>query len=160
MASEAEQNTECQCFWASNRNVEYIQFCDDFGPMSASSIFNFILEFQAKLVSGDREKIVLCAQDGVRNLTNAAFLLGCYMILVLQETADNVWDAHFQGLDEESFEWYRDATFSDPRFRLTLLDCWRGLEQAQTLGWIGRPSENGDWGRITPEEYNHYDRCL
>jgi hypothetical protein len=48
-----------------------------------------------------------------------------------------------------------------PDFELTLLDCWRALEQGRSLGWIGMPkpapAPPGLWGQIDVDEYEHYD---
>ena len=40
----------------------------------------------------------------------------------------------FQAVDPTAFEGYRDASASNADFRLSLMDCWRGLERGKELG--------------------------
>ena len=65
-------------------------------------------------------------------------------------------------LPAETFEFYRDATFTESKFDLTLLDCWRGLARAKTLGWIDSPQNDGNvpFGSLDKDEYKHYDNPL
>jgi cell division cycle 14 len=133
--------------------VKYLAYCDDFGPMNLASIAQFISMLDKELESNPACKLVYCVDDGRRELTNAVFLLGAYMILKLEMPTDDVL-ARFSWLEEENIEAFRDATFSDPDFALTLEDCWRGLERGRSLEWVRMPSEaGGRWGRVDMDEY-------
>jgi cell division cycle 14 len=153
---------EFRCFFPS-ATIQYHPFCDDFGPMKISSVIGFITLLEKELVSHS-SKIVYCVDEGVRNLTNAVFLLGAYLILMLDLPTDQVIQvlARFGWLDEGAIEAFRDATFSEPDFALTLEDCWRGLERGMAAGWIRRPSDPapGLWGRIDIQAYLHWDDPL
>ena len=47
------------------------------------------------------------------------------------------------------------------RSELTLSDCWAALERAKGLAWLGLPRFlGGRWGRIDPDEYEHYNNPL
>ena len=61
-------------------------YCDDFGPMNFSSIVSFVeaLDIHANKTMSD--SIIYCAKMGPRALTNAAFLLGAYMLLTFDIT--------------------------------------------------------------------------
>jgi cell division cycle 14 len=148
------------CYVFGGAELNYVGYCDDFGPMNASSVIEFMDSLKSKMDSNPSKKIIYCAEPGRRNLTNAAFLLGSYAILISKETPEQVW-ARFNALPANAFESYRDATFSEPCFGLSLLDCWSGLARGISLGWIdARKPGSFLWGRIDNEEYDHYDNPL
>ena len=136
--------------------LEYHPFCDDFGPMNASSVVDFIQELELKLLQNPGARIVYMVAPGKRALSNAVFLLGAYMILKLDTTRQDVAD-RFDWLDDSLIEDFRDATFCPGSFRLTLEDCWGGIEKGQRLGWFKASSDGEYWGMINIEEYRHYD---
>ena len=94
-------------------------------------------------------KLVLCTDFSSRKLTNAIYLMGAFLIITRNHEPDRVWEL-FQKL-EPQLEMYRDATFKEARFRLSLVDCWGGLAKARALGWT-------NWYDML--EYSHYDNPL
>jgi cell division cycle 14 len=136
--------------------LAYYPFCDDFGPMNLSSIVNFIEQLEHEISQNPGSRIVYIVEAGRRILTNAVFLLGAYMILTLGMKAQEVSD-NLDWIDESSIEHYRDATFTSGSFRLTLEDCWRGLERGQALGWVQAGVDGEHWGMVNIDEYRHYD---
>jgi cell division cycle 14 len=143
-----------RCIQLSER-VAYEHFCDDFGPMNLSSIVKFVRGLESDLEAYKDRKLVLCIDEGRRPFTNAIFLLGAYMILKQGKTSSDV-AASFEWLDENIVEGYRDATYSQPDFRLNLIDCWRGLERGKQHGWVRYTSSGYRWGEIDMDEYRHY----
>ena len=141
--------------------ITYDAFCDDFGPMNFLSITNFVKALDHQADDGLSDAIVYMAGDGPRAFTNAAFLLGAYMLLTLDMTPAAV-AAHFTGLDPSLFKPYRDATYRPSDFHLSLADCWSGIYRAIGEGWLARPSSRGSrlWGRINADEYAQYDDPL
>ena len=104
--------------------------------MNMSCIVDFTRSLHAEFSSFPDTKIVFCVEKGKRNLTNAVFLLGAYMILKEGQTTDEV-AARFNRLGKDDLlEAYRDATYSEPDFRLQLIDCWRGLAKGMEQGWV------------------------
>jgi cell division cycle 14 len=81
------------------------------------------------------------------------------MVIVFKERPLNV-SAAFASIKDHAFEHYRDATFSNSEFDLTLLDCWEALARGKSMGWIDKPATPGLWGRIMLEEYDHYEDPL
>ena len=126
-----------EALYFDTRDLQYLGYCDDFGPMNASTILEFVALLDALIIKHPDKRLVYCAQPGRRSLTNAAFLLGSYLILALGQDPDAVW-TFFGAVPQGTFEHYRDATLSAPRFDLTLLDCWRALANGKSLGWIDR----------------------
>ena len=141
--------------------ITYIPFCDDFGPMNMACVSQFVILLDAELVHDTFSKIVYCVENGRRALTNAVFLLGAYMILKLKAPVEEVED-RFSWLDESAVEAFRDATFTEPDFALTLQDCWRGLARGVAAGWVDLPQAAGGelWGSIDMQAYAHFDEPL
>jgi cell division cycle 14 len=81
------------------------------------------------------------------------------MVIVFRERPQSV-AAAFASVNEHAFEHFRDATFSESVFNLTLLDCWSALARGKAMGWIDKPTTPGVWGRIILEEYDHYEDPL
>ena len=119
-------------------------------------VVEFIQELELKLLQNPGARIVYMVAPGKRALSNAVFLLRAYMILKLDMTTQHVAD-HFDWLDDSLIEDFRDATFCPGSFRLTLEDCWGGIEKGQGLGWFKASSDGEYWGMINIKEYRHYD---
>ena len=149
------------CSVLTTDEIVYDPFCDDFGPMNMLAIVNFIRLLERQADDGVSDAIVYIASAGPRSLTNAAFLLGTYMLIVF-EMAPAAIIQRFVGLDPTLLEPYRDASFNAPNFGLTLLDCWSGIQRAMEHRWLARPSKHNSqlWGRINIAEYAQYDEPL
>ena len=137
-----------------NSSFKYGPFCDDFGPMNLACIVRFIESIDKELVSYPLNKIVWCIDEGRRNLTNAVFLLGAYMILKQGKLSGEV-AARFSWIDEMMLEPFRDASHFAADFELQLIDCWRGLEKGVQRGWVRFASSGYMWGEIDIDEYEH-----
>ena len=147
-------------FFFDGNELSYLGFCDDFGPMSTSSILEFTEALKCRIERNPTRNLVYRAETGRRNLTNAVFLLGSYRILVHHETPEQVFE-YFSSLPPDALESYRDATYAEPSFYLSLIDCWRGLAHGKSLGWIdARQNDSFLYGQIEKEEYDHYDSPL
>ena len=136
----------------------------EFGPADITAIINFIEELHAQLSNCAHStcfQIAYRADDGQSSLTNAVFLAGCYMILMLDQSPDQV-AASFKNLDEQNIEGYRDSSEAPADFFLTLNDCWRGLYRGKLCGWIGRPTSasRSFYGAFDRELYDHYNNPL
>ena len=143
-------------------SIHYYPLCDDFGPMGLASVVAFVRQLDAELEKHQECIFLYCVERGQRALTNAVFLLGTYMILRLDFMVGEVSDS-FGWLDRTLLEPFRDATFAEPDFGLTLEDCWGGLAKGIEKGWIRIPASSDEeycWGLIDIEEYAHYDDPL
>jgi cell division cycle 14 len=158
--------------------MKYHPFCDDFGPMSMLSIFRFVKLLENEMTEFPTKKIVFYVEEGdvlmihlrstythlcfsasgKRELTNAVFLLGAYLILVRDMLSEEVVEI-FEWIDSNVAVPYRDASFVNSDFDLTLLDCWKGLEQGKELGWVACPTTSNPmlWGQIDERILEHYD---
>ena len=130
------------CSVLTTDDITYDAFCDDFGPMNLLSIIRFIQALDQQADDGVSDSIVYVTDSGPRALTNAVFLLGAYMLIML-DMAPGAVAERFAGLDPALMEPYRDASYSPPDFRLSLLDCWSGIHRAIAHRWLARPSHPG-----------------
>ena len=134
-------------------------FSGDFGPMSFASLATLLRQLDTELAecSSSSCKLVYCVDDGKRNMTNAVFVIGAYMILMLDWTLEKVSEC-FDWLEEDSIEAYRNRTLIQSDLDLTVMDFWRSLTKSKQLGWIRRPISSGEsWGMIDVDEYIHFD---
>eukprot|EP00292_Cryptomonas_paramecium_P011236 CAMPEP_0113682604 /NCGR_PEP_ID=MMETSP0038_2-20120614/12772_1 /TAXON_ID=2898 /ORGANISM="Cryptomonas paramecium" /LENGTH=317 /DNA_ID=CAMNT_0000601725 /DNA_START=166 /DNA_END=1115 /DNA_ORIENTATION=+ /assembly_acc=CAM_ASM_000170 len=141
--------------------LQYFGFCDDFGPMNMACCIRFIQSLDYQIAEcKQKQKAVYCVDEGPRNMSNAVFLLGAYLIIKMGKTASEV-DEHFCWIDTGLIESFRDATFAPPEFTLSLFDCWSGLERGRNLGWVRMPTPTSSLhGHIDVAEYEHYDDPL
>jgi cell division cycle 14 len=142
-----------------DETIQYFPLCDDFGPMNLACVTDFISQLERERSQFPDSRIFYCVDDGKRNLTNAVFLMGAYLMLQLDHPVEDVVDC-FSWLTEDQHEEYRDATFTRATFRLSLVDCWKALGKARGLGWVGRPDSDGFCGDLDMDEYAHYDNPL
>ena len=145
-----------------DETVMYHPLCDDFGPMNLGSTILFIQQLDKELSDHPASRVFYLVDDGRRQLTNAVFMLGSYMLLKLAMPLDDVIENLSWIDDEDVTEMYRDATFCEPTFRLSLPDCWRGLTKGMECGWLRLPQPETPWlwGKIDMEQYAHYDDPL
>lgn len=81
---------------------------------------------------------------------NAAFLMGAFMIIILEKTAEEAWEI-FKPY-HASFKPFRDASPAlDCSYRCTIEDCLQGLEFAMKLGWYNYKDFN-------VKEYEFYEK--
>jgi cell division cycle 14 len=144
----ASKNKKYHCF-STEGSLAYIPFCDDFGPMNLHTVKRFCDVLDQKLSEFEDHALLYCVENSPRALTNAAFLLGCYMVMNMHLSPQAVWSS-FEDISER-LEPYRDATYDEPDFHLSLVDCWDGLAKADSIGWIAM---------YDMEEYLHYDSPL
>ena len=153
---------KCYRRFVPEESIHYYPLCDDFGPMNLASAIKFVCQLDSELDSNPDSTFFYCIETGKRALTNAVFLLGTYMILRLDMLVSDVSDS-FSWLDRKLIEPYRDATFVEPDFGLTLEDCWGGLAKGIENGWLDLPTSRDEdyrWGLIDVDEYAHYDDPL
>ena len=129
--------------------IVYRPFADDFGPLDLSSLNRFLNILRHSVKNRRGRTVIYNVNITPRSLTNAVFLLGSYMILEVGFTSTDVWDS-FSTI-EPMLEMYRDAQSCPANFRLEIIDCWRGVERANVLGWIDV---------IDMDEYDHYNNPL
>ena len=133
--------------------LSYVGFCDDFGPMSLGTIFQFCNIVDNHLQQNPDKKIIMDTSFEKTALTNAVFLIGAYMIMKLGSHPDEV-DERFLPLRPMLLA-FRDISPGPQNFELDVKHCWLGLWKASGLGWVDFADGGFDF-----EEYAHLDHPL
>ena len=133
----------------------YIGYCDDFGPMNLSSVCHFCKNVEKELKQNENRKTAIQTGTDRRDITNAVFLVGSYMIMNLGADPESVQDA-FHPIRDKLVS-YRDVSPGPQNFELYLIDCWRGLWRAKNLSWVDFDAQAG---RFDVDEYDHLDSPL
>mmetsp|Transcript_60718 Transcript_60718/g.162259 ORF Transcript_60718/g.162259 Transcript_60718/m.162259 type:complete len:254 (-) Transcript_60718:998-1759(-) len=97
------------------------------GNESRNALMYFFLT-QLHCISSN-EHVLVHSKSSPRQVTNAAFLIGAYLVIEQRIPAQHVW-AFFQKFEKLHFEDYLDASQSQEpaQFTLSLLDCLLGIE--------------------------------
>ena len=124
-------------FFSSDFHEDYVPFHQDFGPVNIGVVYQFCKLVTSKISDprlGDRVCTYYAESDGPRR-TNAAFLLGAYLIIMHGWTPE---DSHqkFHELDPEMLLKFQHALSSPSHFQLSVLDCLRGLKRAMDSNWF------------------------
>ena len=72
------------------KEFTYVGFCDDFGPMSLSTVYKFCRKVTSLLKIIDDRSLILITSNAHKSYTNAIFLVGAYMIMCLDQSAQSV----------------------------------------------------------------------
>eukprot|EP00455_Lapot_gusevi_P048390 TRINITY_DN667_c0_g1_i4.p1 TRINITY_DN667_c0_g1~~TRINITY_DN667_c0_g1_i4.p1 ORF type:complete len:540 (-),score=222.45 TRINITY_DN667_c0_g1_i4:385-2004(-) len=71
----------------------------DFGPLNLGAVYRFCLMLHQKLKEKPNAKLLFWTQQKPQNRSNATFLLGCYLILVLQRSPEEVYSMFRECMD-------------------------------------------------------------
>jgi cell division cycle 14 len=111
----------------------YVPFCDDFGPLNLASVYRFCITLQNHQKIDDRDLLVV-SQPDKPSMTNTAFLLGSYMVMMLGYCPDQA-SAYLRCLTPW-LQSFRDVSPGKQNFHLQLADCLEGLWKARQLSWV------------------------
>lgn len=124
----------------------------DFGPPTLLALCNFVRAIDEER-SGGARRLMYCVRVDPRAVSNAAFLLGGYMILALGYTPGRAMRFFARLVMAD----YVDITGTASGLRVR--DCLDGLYRARLRGWVGRPC--GRWcGRMNMDKYALYGDML
>ena len=125
----------------------------DFAPSSLAHMYSFHKSISMLLESiGDRDLVIAVAAEPSL-ITIVALLLGSHLIIGKGMTPQMV--AKNFRLLESMFVKLTDGNNTD----LSVLDCWKAIHRATTLGWVNFDShQKHDVSEIIDmDEYLHYD---
>jgi cell division cycle 14 len=134
-------------------DIQYVGFCDDFGPMSLGSVYRFFGNLERKLATCVNSQVALVSPSNKRDITNSVFLLGCYLIMKFDLIPGDI-SHRFEGLRGNLLP-YRDVSTGPQNFQLHLIDCWEGFWRAKRLNWISFAS-----GGFNLADYEYCDNPL
>uniref|UniRef100_A0A8B9QFJ0 protein-tyrosine-phosphatase n=1 Tax=Apteryx owenii TaxID=8824 RepID=A0A8B9QFJ0_APTOW len=108
------------------------------------------LNKKLKSFSLSRKKIVYYTSFDQRKRANAAFLIGAYAVIYLKRTPEEAYRTLLSGSNPPYLP-FRDASFGNCTYNLTILDCLQGINKALQHGFF-------DFKTFDVDEYEHYER--
>ena len=144
--------------------LTYEPFHKDFGPLKLSMVHRYCCEIVRLLQDPEYEtnKIYHFCSTEFDKQANSAWLIGWFMIIILQRSADEAW--HTLKYYHKMLMPFRDAVAGSCSYKLSTYDVLWGLERAIKLGWYNFKTfdvheyeyyekvENGDLNWIIPDK--------
>ena len=137
--------------FVSAEEFRYFSYCEDFGPISLATLFQFCSTINDKFMSASF--VVITSPSDPKSLTNAVFLTGAYLMMCfdfeLKDVKDRLATFFLQTVP------FQDVSPGKQNFGLQIEDCWSGLLKAKQLGWVSFRT-----GGFVLDRYLHYDSPL
>ncbi|KAM6128735.1 LOW QUALITY PROTEIN: dual specificity protein phosphatase CDC14A [Phoenicopterus ruber ruber] len=139
-------------YFCTDEELVYENFYGDFGPLNLAMLYRYCCKLNKKLkyFSLSRKKIVYYTSFDQRKRANAAFLIGAYAVIYLKKTPEEAYRTLLSG-SNPSYLPFRDASFGNCTYNLTILDCLQGINKALQHGFF-------DFKTFDVDEYEHYER--
>ncbi|XP_031313550.1 dual specificity protein phosphatase CDC14A isoform X1 [Camelus dromedarius] len=139
-------------YFSIDEELVYENFYADFGPLNLAMVYRYCCKLNKKLKSYSlsRKKIVHYTCFDQRKRANAAFLIGAYAVIYLKKTPEEAYRALLSGSDAPYLP-FRDASFGNCTYNLTILDCLQGIRKGLQHGFF-------DFETFDVDEYEHYER--
>ncbi|XP_066181379.1 dual specificity protein phosphatase CDC14A isoform X3 [Sylvia atricapilla] len=139
-------------YFCTDEELVYENFYGDFGPLNLAMLYRYCCKLNKKLkyFSLSRKKIVYYTSFDQRKRANAAFLIGAYAVVYLKKTPEEAYRTLLSGSNPPYLP-FRDASFGNCTYNLTILDCLQGVNKALQHGFF-------DFKTFDVEEYEHYER--
>ncbi|XP_041126522.1 dual specificity protein phosphatase CDC14AB-like isoform X1 [Polyodon spathula] len=145
----------------------YENFYADFGPLNLAMLYRYCCKLNKKLkkmcsslactvlrmlksFTLSRKRIVHYTSFDQRKRANAAVLIGAYAVIYLKKTPEEAYRVLVSG-SNASYLPFRDASFGNCTYNLTVLDCLQGVRKALQHGFF-------DFETFDVDEYEHYER--
>ncbi|NXY08241.1 CC14A phosphatase, partial [Pteruthius melanotis] len=139
-------------YFCTDEELVYENFYGDFGPLNLAMLYRYCCKLNKKLkyFSLSRKKIVYYTSFDQRKRANAAFLIGAYAVIYLKKTPEEAYRMLLSGSNPPYLP-FRDASFGNCTYNLTILDCLQGVNKALQNGFF-------DFKTFDVDEYEHYER--
>jgi cell division cycle 14 len=123
-------------FMSSDLHHQYTPFAADFGPVNLGIIHRFCSAIQKKLDKEPSKVLVYCFETSFEAQSNASFLLGTCLMLLFGWSAEDAAAPFTCTTAPFTLRPFRDATFKEQTYNLSLKDCLCGLERSISKGWF------------------------
>lgn len=145
------KDSASKVFFTIDEELLYDNFYADFGPLNLSKLYRFCGKLLRILRSAEHQDkhVHYYSSFNVHKRANAAFLIGAFSILYLERGVEEAYEP-LSTLSPPLVA-FRDASYGACTFKLTLLDCLRGLHQALCNRFF-------DYTAFSPQEYEFYER--
>jgi len=128
--SEIEAN-KSMFFFSTSFQEAYVPLHKDDGPVNIVAVVRFC-EFLKEQMADPRlagRHLVYYSEMEASLRSNALFLMGTYLVLVLEYTVEQAMSV-FEAMGKNLFRGFRDASPTPNNFRLSLRDCLHAVEVA------------------------------
>ncbi|XP_063633742.1 dual specificity protein phosphatase CDC14AB-like isoform X2 [Cydia splendana] len=138
-------------YFSIDNELVYENYFSDFGPLNLGCVYKYCKLLIEKLkVFLDKQAIVHYTSSDPTKAANAAFLMGCYGVLLLGlSPKDALKPLTMNG--SITYRPFQDATDGDSIFTITILDCLKAIKKAQDMGFFNLKDFNYD-------DYNRLDK--
>lgn len=155
-------------YFSTDEEFVYENFYADFGPLNLAMLYRYCCKLNKKLKLArcsslmcscfgifksftlTRKRIVHYTSFDQRKRANAAVLIGAYAVIYLKKTPEEAYRALISG-SNASYLPFRDASFGNCTYNLTVLDCLQGIRKALQHGFL-------NFETFDVNEYEHYER--
>ncbi|XP_059425339.1 dual specificity protein phosphatase CDC14AB isoform X3 [Carassius carassius] len=155
-------------YFSTDEEFVYENFYADFGPLNLAMLYRYCCKLNKKLKLArcsslmcscfgilksftlTRKRIVHYTSFDQRKRANAAVLIGAYAVIYLKKTPEDAYRALISG-SNASYLPFRDASFGNCTYNLTVLDCLQGIRKALRHGFL-------NFEMFDINEYEHYER--
>ena len=151
-------------YFTIDKELQYMPFINDFGPLSIGQVHRYITRLYELLEdkSNAGKKIYHITSMNTNDRANSAWLICCYMMIVMKQTPEEAWKP-FEACP--GFTAFRDASYGPCSYQMTILHALKGLYQGIMLGWYDfkkfnlryyefyEKVENGDLNWIIPGKF-------
>jgi hypothetical protein len=105
-----------------------------FSPLPLTDIHRFVKKMHTTLRQHEKDLVACASKYNGKVITNTALLIGAFLILGKGLEYDDVISA-FRPLSR-LFVPYSDPSISEHDGFMTVMDCWKALYHAKSLGWL------------------------
>ena len=122
-------------FVSSALHLQYSPFAADFGPVNIGVVHRFCRCLEHLMSNQNNNLLVYCIQETVEAQANASFLLASFLVLYFGWSPIEAAAPFTCSTAPFTLRPFRDATFSEATYTLSLCDCLVGLLKAVKHGW-------------------------
>ena len=138
-------------FLFSSPHKIYIPFATDFGPVNLGFVNQFCISLAMQYSTiKDNEAIVYCVEDSDEDRANYSFLLGAFLVLNLGWSPEAAAEVFIGDNAPFALRPFRDASFREPTYLLTLKSCLLSIAKSVSCGWFNLQDFDVD-------VYDHFD---
>jgi hypothetical protein len=129
-------NSSKLLFMSSDLHRRYEPLAADFGPVNLGIVHRFCSGIQKRLAKEPSKVLVYCFETSFEAQSNASFLLGACLMLLFGWSTEDAAEPFTCTTAPFTLRPFRDATFKEQTYNLSLKDCLCGLERSISKGWF------------------------
>ncbi|KAF5299577.1 hypothetical protein FQR65_LT09382 [Abscondita terminalis] len=146
------KNTHEVFYFSIDNELLYLNYYFDFGPLSISCLYKYCCKLNNYLhyVRSSKRVVHYTTSNSMRRV-NAAFLMGCYSIIHLKMTPNEIYKILLTA--GGSFIHFIDASQGISQYTINILDCFHAIHKALNFNFF-------NFCDFNVLEYDTYDKLL